>query len=133
MSRLTLKSTKEVHSCVYDGKTTYIEYKISHGETEIGHCYATVYHCISEAELHSFKIYEDFRRVGFGRRSFELILKHILKTVSKDTVIKLTVWETNVPAIKIYKSLGFTNDPKDSDILTMKYKQPKNQTLCKTN
>lgn len=122
MCSLTLKSTQKYHYCDFTGeKITDIDYEILHGELEIGHCYATIYHDISEAKLESFKIYEEFRRVGFGKLSFELILNHVLKSTSKSTVITLTVWETNTPAIKIYKSLGFTYDPKDSHVLTMKY------------
>ena len=58
-------------------------------------------------EILNFEIDESYRGKKYGYKSMELIITYIKEKFPKNKGIYLTVFEANIPAVKIYKKLGF--------------------------
>jgi ribosomal protein S18 acetylase RimI-like enzyme len=66
---------------------------------------------VGEAQLHSdhwvwsVEIFESYRGLGYGRRLMELLMLHASANGWED--LHLFVGASNLPAINLYRSLGF--------------------------
>lgn len=77
----------------------FIEDNETVGELEIEDCGET-------KKLWSFYIYEPYRHKGFGLQAIQKTIEFIKQTY-KDVNVWLYVFKDNIPAVKIYKKVGF--------------------------
>lgn len=58
-------------------------------------------------DISNFEIDEKYRGNNYGHDSMKLIISYLKKRFPNNKGMYLTVFEDNIPAIKIYKKLGF--------------------------
>lgn len=85
--------------------------------------YLGLYLFAEEADISNVAVKEEYRQQHIGRR----LLQYILSTAKERGVknITLEVRETNVPAIKLYESMGFA----EAGIRKNYYKEPTENAL----
>jgi ribosomal protein S18 acetylase RimI-like enzyme len=70
--------------------------------------------------IEEIEIEEEYRGNGYGYESMLIIIDYMNKHFPKNKGIFLSVLDNNIPAIKIYKKLGFNIFRKDNNVLEMK-------------
>lgn len=81
--------------------------------------------------ISGFEIFEEYQNKGLGIKSMKKILNYIIDKFPNNIGIYLFVFGENIPAVKIYKKIGFKTihtekcvspHPGQETILTMRYK-----------
>ncbi len=92
------------------------------GDLPLG--YAVVWIVGGEADLHWLEIFEEFRGRGLGREFLKLLLEELKGKGVKRLLLEVS--DKNIPAIGLYRSLGFLESgrrrnyyPDGSDALLM--------------
>ena len=67
--------------------------------------YAVVWIVGNKADLHWLEIFEDFRQRGLGKEFLKLLLEELKKLGVKKLLLEVS--ESNIPAFRLYKNLGF--------------------------
>lgn len=70
----------------------------------------------------NFGITPQHRRKGYGKILIDKMIKFSNRLYPKETIIKIKVYDNNIPAINLYKSMGFIENKKISTWILTKSK-----------
>lgn len=84
---------------VHMQRIAFIEDKKPVGHLDIENCGST-------KKIWNFYIYEAYQRKGFGLQAIQQTIEFIKQTYHA-TKVWLYVYKDNIPAVKIYKKVGF--------------------------